>query len=133
MTDKPVAAERKDPESRAGDAPRHDTAEMPVTRGVMRRAFRINEVFTFLVAATTAMGAVFGAYKLLLSEARAEADAGVKLHEVRISVLEQQTVRLSQDQTADHKLIIGANQKLDALLERMNVPNPAPTPKDGGQ
>ena len=72
------------------DETRHDTAEMPVTVGTMRRAFRINEVFTFAVAAMTAIAAVFGAYRLLLSEAEAAGAKGADKVAERVLTLEQQ-------------------------------------------
>lgn len=73
-------------------------------------------------------------------------DAGVeaaKGHEYRLTTLEAQRKtdrdemnsrlqRLEDTQNADHALTLGTSQKLDVLLERMRVPNPAPTPKDGG-
>jgi hypothetical protein len=72
-------------------------------------------------------------------------DAGVKVHEQRIATLEQQRSadraemnsrlqRLEENQNADHALSLGTSQKLDAVLNKLNVPNPAPAPtKDGGQ
>ena len=92
----PPAATPKPPEP-----DRHDTAEMPVTKGEMRRSFRINEVFTFVVAALTAIGAVFGAYRLLLSEAEAAGEKGAARAEQRIVTLEQQR---RQDRDDMHEL-----------------------------
>ncbi len=74
----------------------------------------------------------------------AQTDAGVKVHEQRITTLEQQRKedrvehgnrmeRIEQNQNADHGLIIGVSQKLDVLLSAQGVRNPAPTPKDGGR
>jgi cytochrome c-type biogenesis protein CcmH/NrfG len=116
-----------------GDARLEDTGEHPATRGEMRRAFRINEIFTFLVASMTAVGAVFGAYKLLLSEARAEADAGVAVHESRIKALEQQVPQL-REEVYQGRLDTQALYK--ALMERkrqdrLEKPPPKPT-LDGG-
>lgn len=113
---------------------RHDTAEMPVTRGAMRQAFRINEIFTFLVAAMTAVGAVFGAYKLLLSEARAEADAGIAPVERRVQVLEQEAKQQRED---THEVQMDIRSLYRAVTtgkkqERLEKPPPPPAPKDGG-
>lgn len=44
---------------------------MPVLRGDMKKAFRVNEVFTVFVAIVTAAGALIGGYKMFVSEARA--------------------------------------------------------------
>lgn len=83
----PVTVERKDAEAVAPS--RHDTGETPVTVGVMRRAFRINEIWTVMVAFFVATAAVFGAYKVLLGEAQAAgAEAAAKV-ETRVLALEQ--------------------------------------------
>lgn len=74
----------------------------------------------------------------------AQTDAGIKVHEQRIATLEQQRTadrkeandrleRFELNQNADHAVGLGNSQKLDALLAAQRVPNPAPTPKDGGQ
>lgn len=127
---------------------RHDTGEHPVTKGEMRRAFRLNEIWTALVAVGVAMSAVFGLYRLALSEARAEgregaeiaiatSDAGAKGREARIAVLEQQRGADRGENNARFERLEASQarteKKLDAILDRLDVPNPAPTPaKDGG-
>ncbi len=40
--------------------------------------------------------------------------------------------RFELNQRDDRELALGTGRKLDALLERQRVPNPAPTPADGG-
>jgi hypothetical protein len=74
---------------------------------------------------------------------RAQTDAGVLVHEQRIVTLEEQRKsdrvemngrleRIETNANADHALALGVSQKVDRLLEKFNVPNPAPTPTDGG-
>jgi hypothetical protein len=83
-----------------------------------------------------AIGTAFGAYEFILNEARAQTDAGVKGHETRLSAVEQTaTADRAQNNTRFQRLEEGqlrTDKKLDALLDRLNVPNPAPAPKDGG-
>src|SRR6185369_2315182 len=69
MAEPPKTVERRDDE--AADAPRHDTAEMPVTKAVMRSALRVNEVWTVIVAIATAAGALLAGYALFISKAEA--------------------------------------------------------------
>ena len=63
----PVTTERKDAEAVAPS--RHDTGEVPVTVGEMRKAFTKNEIFTVLVAITAAAIGLLGAYEVFLSKA----------------------------------------------------------------
>jgi hypothetical protein len=96
-------------------------------------------------SAVVAVGAVtILAIIFIDNRVQAQTDAGVKEHENRLSTLEQQRKddrvemngrmqRMEQNQNADHEIILGTSQKLDALLKAQGVPNPAPTPKDGGR
>lgn len=83
----PVSAERTDDEAKAESA-RHDTAEIPVTVGDMRKAFRINELWTVLVAIAAAGAAVLGAYRVFISEARAAGVETASSIERRMDVVE---------------------------------------------
>lgn len=91
-----------------------------------------------------AVGTAFGAYRAILSEAAAQTDAGIRVHEQRLGTLEEQRradrvemnsrlERVEKNQNADHELTLGVSQKLDLMLERFQVRNPAPAPKDAGQ
>lgn len=70
----------------------------------------------------------------------AQTDAGIKVHESRIGALEQQRSADRAENNGRFERIEGSQQrtekKLDALLDRLDVRNPAPTPvvasKDGG-
>jgi hypothetical protein len=115
----------------ADKTPRHDTRDMPVTRGAMRKAFRINEVFTFLVAALTAIAAVFGAYKLLLNEAAAAGERASGPLIKRVETLEQNDKQRSED---IHEVQTDIRALYKAVMtkqpqERLEKPAPA---KDGG-
>lgn len=68
---KPETTERHDAEAEAGEAPRHDTHELPVTMGTMQKAFRLNEIWTFIVAVATAGAALLGSYTLFIDKAEA--------------------------------------------------------------
>src|SRR5690606_22258380 len=67
---------------------------------------------------------------------QAQTDAGVKVHEARIGTLEQQRAADRTENNARFERLEAsqsrAEKQLDALLDRLNVPNPAPAPKDGG-
>lgn len=69
----------------------------------------------------------------------AQTDAGVKVHESRLGALEQQRAGDRAENNGRFERIENSQQrtekKLDALLDRLDVRNPAPTPvptKDGG-
>lgn len=65
----PPVAPTPQPPSNPPD--RHDTAEVPVTKGEMKKAFKVNEIWTVLVAAATAGAALLGAYTLFIDKAEA--------------------------------------------------------------
>jgi uncharacterized oligopeptide transporter (OPT) family protein len=50
---------------------RHDTAEVPVTKGEMKKAFTLNEIWTVIVAFATAGAALIGGYALFIEKAEA--------------------------------------------------------------
>lgn len=113
MADAPKTTERLDDESKA-DAPRHDTAEVPVTMGVMRRAFRINEVFTFLVAVGAAIAAVLGVYRLVLSEAAAAGRDATSSFEKRVTALELEQPEIRKDVRSLYRAVL-TGQRQDRL------------------
>lgn len=108
---------------------------------------KVDPLLARLRALAAAIGIVASAVVAVIifidNRVQAQTDAGVKVHEERITTLEQQRKddkaevnirfdRVELNQNADHSLIIGVSQKMDALLRAQGVPNPAPTPKDGG-
>lgn len=66
----------------------------------------------------------------------AQTDAGVRVHEGRLVAVEQGlvSVRAETNNRLDRAEQQGNRMetKVDALLEKFRVPNPAPSPKDGG-
>lgn len=69
--------------------------------------------------------------------ARAEAEAAraakVAAAEQRFALLEKGQLAQADENLAQKRAVNDVNLKLDALLEKMRVPNPAPTPTDGGR
>jgi len=59
----------------------HDTptGEHPVTKRELKTALNLNDVKTVVAMVIVAVGTVFGAYKVVLTEARAQSDAGVTI------------------------------------------------------
>lgn len=124
----------------AVDEPKTD----PHLRVVLdREANKITLRSVLIAAGAVASGVVLGII-FIDNRVAAQTDAGVRVHEQRITTLEQQRredkdeldqrlKRIEANANADHELALGTSQKLDRLLDRMNVPNPAPTPKDGGR
>lgn len=93
----------------------------------------------FIVAGTVVLVLIF-----IDNRVQAQTDAGIRVHEERLTTLEQQRKqdreeldgrlkRIETNANDDHQLTLGTSQKVDKLLERFQVPNPAPTPKDGGR
>lgn len=73
------------------------TGEHPVTNGELKRALSLNDVKLVAVAITVAVGTAFGAYRVVLGEAKAQTDAGVQVLERRLTTVEQR----QQQQAAD--------------------------------
>lgn len=101
-------------------------------------------VRSVLIAGGCLIAGVTSALVFIDNRVAAQTDAGVRVHEQRISTLEQQRQsdrtemnerleRIEKNANADHELTLGTSQKMDALLNKLNVPNPAPAPKDGGR
>ena len=89
-----------------------------------------------MVAAATVLTGMATTIIFIDNRVAAATDAGVKVHESRITSLEQMSAAdRSQNNTRFERLEAGqlrTDKKLDALLDRLNVRNPAPTPLDSG-
>jgi hypothetical protein len=124
-----------------------DTGEFEATRDFVRE---VNRSGLFKVAVGVGGFAIvcfLAGAGIARAFAQSAEDAGVRAfnaHESRLATLEQQRQsdrtevnnrleRVEKNQNADHELTLGVSQKVDKLLERFQVPNPAPTPRDGGQ
>ncbi len=104
-----------------------DTGSAPVVRDVLRYELRINEIKTVAAIVVTSLGLVFGAWRVLLSEARAQTDGGIAPIEKRVAIVEQ-------DQRHQSEQIHLANKKLDAVMDALRVPyERRPAATDGGQ
>jgi hypothetical protein len=80
-----------------------------------------------------AVGTAFGAYKFIISEARAQTDAGMKGLESRVVAVEQQVPQLREEL---HEARQDTHDLYRAIMEgkrseRLERPLP-PLPKDGG-
>lgn len=113
MPSPPETTERKDDEAKAAEQ-RHDTGEQPVTMGVMRKAFRINEIWTFLVACAVAIAAVLGAYRYVLSEAAAAGKGPVEGLEKRVGALELEQPEIRKDVRSLYRAVL-TGQRQDRL------------------
>jgi len=104
-----------------------DTGSAPIVRDVLRYELRINEIKTVAAIVVTSLGLVFGAWRVLLSEARAQTDGGIAPIEKRIAIVEQ-------DQRHQSEQIHLVNKKLDVVLDALRVPyERRPAATDGGQ
>ncbi len=113
------------------------TGEYPVVKRELRRELALNELKTVAAIVVASLGIVFGAWRVVISEAKAQTDAGVALVELKQAATQAQLDRYERESAArlDRVEAQGTrtDAKLDALLTAFRVPNPAPTPKDGGQ
>lgn len=66
------------------------------------------------------------------AEAEADRAAQAKVGEQRVSLLEKGQLAQADVNREQAQATRDANLKLDALLQKMRVDNPAPTPRDGG-
>lgn len=106
------------------EPPRHDTGEVPVTKGEMKKALTRNEIWTFIVAVATAAAALLGGYTLFIDKAEAAgrkeaAEARKEAH----AALEQGN-DLKQDMRDLYKAVMYGKKS-----ERLEAP---PTARDGG-
>lgn len=102
MSEPPRNAERRDANA-SDSADREDTAEHPVSKGEMRKAFRANEVWTFIVAVATAGAALIGGYTLFVAKAEA---AGAK----KAEAVSEDVIKL-REEVKDIKDAQGETQK----------------------
>lgn len=106
------------------ESPRHDTAEVPVTTGVMRRAFRLNEIYTLIVAVLASGAALLGGYRVFISEARAAGKEEAAAVEKRTTALEGGQTEMQKDVRALYFVILTGKKS-----ERLEQPLPL---RDGG-
>jgi len=55
-----------------------DTGEHPVTKDELKHTLSVNDAKLVMMAIVVAVGTAFGAYRVVLNEARAQTDAGVE-------------------------------------------------------
>jgi len=113
------------------------TGEHPVVKAELKRELNLNELKTIAAIFVAAVGTFFGAYRVVLGEARAQTDAGVSLQAQKLAITDADLQAFKRDVTVRFERYENqgnrTEKKMDALLDRFNVPNPAPAPKDGGQ
>lgn len=112
--------------------PKTDPRLIPALRRHDQRAARkTNLKFLAWAVGVVASGLVF-----IDNRVRAQTDAGVAVHEARIGTLEQQRTLDRTEANGRFERIEAQGSrteaKIDALLQRFSVPNPAPAPRDGG-
>lgn len=108
--------------------------EHPVTKNELRHAFNVNDIKTVVALVVVAVGTAFGAYRIVVGDARAQADAGRVVLEQKHEALrsdvnalreEMQTIKREQTETRqdlrefykswrDDKRSIRLDQPLDA-------------------
>lgn len=122
-------------------ATRRDTRELPVTRGVMRRAVR---VYAALGAVFSALAALGTGYAVFVSKAEAagtkaavEATQTAKQADRKSDNNAEAMARMQAEFTAhvetESERGRRMEKKMNAVLDRLEVKDPAPTPKDGGR
>ncbi|MEK7178557.1 MAG: hypothetical protein AAB721_02805 [Patescibacteria group bacterium] len=97
---------------------------LPVTKREMRRSFRVNEVYTVIVAIATAAAALLGGYRLFVSEARAAGEDAAKSAEKKANEVAAEQLEVRQDVRALYRAVLTGRPQ-----ERLEQPLPVP---DGG-
>ena len=113
----------------------------PVVKAEMQRAFRVNELFTAAVALLVGLGTLWVGQYVFLGQARAAgkeaADSGVSDTRNLAASTQRELERFEHEVSRRLGRVDEGQQrtdaKLDILLYRLNIANPAPAPKDGGQ
>jgi hypothetical protein len=100
-----------------------DTGEFPVTKNVLKKALRVNEIWTVLVAIATAGAALIGGYTLFIAKAEAAgAEAAAKVAK-RQDAVEESQKEVREDVRALYRAVMYRQPQ-----ERLEKP----LPKDGG-
>jgi hypothetical protein len=137
VTTPPQSTQRQD--AHAGDDPNADEPKtdpamrLPVSKKEMRKAFKINEIWTFVVAVATAGAALLTGYALFISKAEA---AGEKKAESVAKELVETNKRMDKVEAQQAEVRLDMRDLYKATLygkrsERLEKP-PEET-KDGGQ
>lgn len=113
------------------DEPKTDPA-IRIVKKSMRKELSWQGAKLTIATTVIAIGTAFGAYRVVLSEAAAQTDAGVRVHEQRIVTLEQQQKETRSDL---HELQMDIRELYRVMprrhdSERLEKPLPA---VDGGQ
>ncbi len=64
-------------------------ADVKQLKAEVAKGFRLNEVTTIVAIVVASIGTSFGAYRVVLGEARAQTDAGIEPLTHRVATLEQ--------------------------------------------
>jgi hypothetical protein len=115
------------------DLQAHEAKELrDLKRGLSMETLKVGAIVFVAV-----VGGLFGAWRILLSEARAQTDAGVTTVALEARATQRELERFQREADARFVRLEAAGQradtKLDALLFALRVPNPAPAPSDAGQ
>lgn len=100
----------------------------------LKREITRNEAFTALATILGCVATLMSAWFFIIREARAAADAGVqavaqqaKATQAELERFQREAaLRLERSESASNRTEV----KVDALLEKFRVPNPAPMPKE---
>jgi len=94
---------KKDLDAEPGTDPE---MKMPVSKKDMKRAFRLNEVYTFVIAIVTAAVAVIVGYRVFISEAKAAGVEAAKELVKRVDVIEENQKEVRQDVRALYRAVM---------------------------
>lgn len=113
------------------EEPKTDPA-IRIVKKSMRKELSWQGAKLTIMTSVVAVGTAFGAYRVVLSEAAAQTDAGVRVHEQRITTLEQQQKETRSDL---HELQMDIRELYRVMprrhdSERLEKPLPA---VDGGR
>lgn len=108
-----------------------NTGEHPVTKDELKASLNLNDFKLVCVAVVVAVGTAFGAYRVVLNDARAQTDAGVGEVTRRIVAVEQEQGRLKADIHEVQKDIRALYRTITTgqRSERLE----SPPQRDGGQ
>lgn len=128
------------------------TGEHPVTKAELGRALNFNDVKLIVVAITVAVATAFGAYRVVLNDARAQTGGGIAVFRAEFEAHKKEESAARERTGADVQMLRleqwEARKELKAfyeyrrtgspearkVLEAPLPPPPVPTPpKDGGR
>ena len=114
--------------------------DVKTLRADVDAGFKLNEIKTVVAIVVASLGIIFGAWRVVLSEAHAQTDAGIAPATEKLRVVAEDLAAHKREEAERHAAVLRKlerqDEKQDLILDALRVPlwkRPEPTKKDGGK